>query len=457
MGGSPVSASPARRAAREIVSAVRVRGAWAHETADGVLKRRTLPARDVPFATRLAYGTIAALGTLDEVIDAAATRPGDIEPKVRDALQVSAYELLFASTPARAAVSEGVELVRSITPRAAGLANAVLRKVAERVETFPWGDSQTDDDALARRFAHPQWIAQTAIDALGREAAAQMLAADNEPAPLYLAHNPFRGTLEEAMAQLESDGAGPEAAGLPGALRARVSSSGVRGRALAEGLVVASDLGAQMAVRICDPQPGSKVVEIGSGRGTKTLQLQAAALAAGGVADVLSIDLFEFKTALLSSRMTDLVVPGVRTETADATDREALLAAGAADADLVFVDAPCSGLGTLRRHPDKRWRMAPEEVESMAAIGASLLSTCAELVRAAGVVVYSTCTIASQENEDVIEGFLGGGLGSGFEIDSVARFVPPDLACFVTEQGFFRSWPTLDGPDGHFVARLVRK
>jgi len=122
----------------------------------------------------------------------------------------------------------------------------------------------------------------------------------------------------------------------------------------------------------------------------------------------------------------------------------------------VLIDAPCSGLGTLRRHPDRIWRAKPEEIESLAALGAALLERCTRLVKPGGFVVYSTCTVARRENEDVIEAFLASAGGRGFELASLADEVPLEWKGFVTENGCFRSHPRTGGPDGHFVARLTR-
>src|SRR5450759_4294271 len=136
--------SPARRAAYEVVRRVRERDAYGPQTLDAVLGRARLTPQDAAFATRLARGTLASLGTLDDALDRFIAKPAKVEPQVRDAMRVAAYELLFARTPARAAVNEGVESVRRVRPQAAGMANAVLRRLADAAGDFPWGDPDTD-------------------------------------------------------------------------------------------------------------------------------------------------------------------------------------------------------------------------------------------------------------------------------------------------------------------------
>ncbi len=451
-----MSASPARLAAREVLTRVREGSAYAHEVLGGTLRRLKLTGEDASFATRLAYGAIQTEGTLDEAIDRHLGGKR-IEPRVRDALRVSAYELLYLSTEQRAAVHQGVELVRSTRKQAAGLGNAVLRRIAEESASFPWGDPDTDSAALARLHGHPAWLVEMWIAELGRETAAAIMAADNEPAPLFLAENPFVATQEAIQAALVVDGADAQTCGLPGCYVAHDAGSAVRGSALADGMVIAADAAAQLVAGLVRAHEGMTIVEVGAGRGTKTLLMQAAAVRHGGPATIYAVDVHEFKAKLLAERLHRFGVPGVQAITGDATSFESVEGApSAGSVDAVLVDAPCSGLGTLRRHPEKRWRVTPADLDSLASLGSRLLEAAALLVRSGGFVVYSTCTLADVENAHVVEGFLGSELGSSFRIDSLVDEVPDEWRRFVTPEGYFRSVPEVDGPDGHFAVRLVR-
>lgn len=436
---------------------MREREAYGTQTLDAVLGRAKVSPDDVALATRLARGTLASLGTLDEALDRFIARPGDVEPQVRDALRVSAYELLFARTPARAAVHQGVEAVRRVRPQAAGLANAVLRRLAEAAGDFPWGDPATDLEAFARLTAHPLWLVERLVSERGHPVARAMLEADAEPAPVYLWHNPFRGTAEEALARLEADGAEPVSCPLPGCLQALAGRAAVRGEAVASGIVLVTDAAAQFAARALDPRPGTLVVDLASGRGTKTVQLQALAVAAGGPAHLVSLDVHGFKADILRDRMVALGVPGVTALAGDATDLVAVPGMPPlASADAVLLDAPCSGLGTLRRHPEKRWRVSAGDVVQLAALQVRLLAEASRLVGSGGVVVYSTCSVLREENEDVVRGFLDGERGAGFRVASTADAVPAKWAGSITAEGYFQSLPAIGGPDGHFVAVLTR-
>lgn len=451
-----MSATPARRLAREVLTRVREDSAYGHEVLSAALQRARLAPDDAAFATRLAYGALQTEGTLDTAIDRH-TGGKRLEPRIRDALRVAAYEIIFLHTEDRASVHQGVELVKTVRPQASGLANAVLRRIAQEAPTFPWGDPATDDEALARLHAHPRWLADLWIAEFGHDVAAATMEADNEPAPLFLAVNPFVATLDEAVAALSSDGAAPERCAIEGCLRAGDIGAAVRGQALADGLVFVADAAAQFVASLVAPQPGGTVVEIGAGRGSKTILIQAAAVAVGGPARLFALDLHDFKTRLLQQRLASLGVPAVTALTGDATNVASIPGAPAqGTVDTVFVDAPCSGLGTLRRHPEKRWRVTPSEIQALADLGSTILEQAACLVRPGGFVVYSTCTLAKAENDLVVSAFLASEQGREYALDSLADDVPQEWSRFVTAEGYFRSLPESGGPDGHFAARLVR-
>lgn len=447
--GCPVSASPARLVALQVVTRVRERNAYAHETLDAVLKDHRLEERERSFATRLAYGTVASRGTLDEAVARYVKDPSRLEPVVADALAVSAYELLYAASAHHAAVSEGVELVKAVQPKASGLANAVLRKLADAVRDFPWGDPRVSDAALARVYAHPQWLAELWIRELGRETAESVMAADNEPAPLFGARLDTLGGSPPDFAVSECP--------LPGCFVAESPAAARRSQTVRDRSVLIMDAGAQVTVHSLRPRPGQRLIELGAGRGTKTLLAAELARSSGGAAsDILAVDLHAFKLDELSRQADALGVKEIRTLVADATKTLDPAAAPPGSADAVLVDAPCTGLGTLRRHPDRRWRAKPQEIEALAGLGAALLRTAASLVKPGGFVVYSTCTIARRENGEVVEGFLASAQGSEFRMDPLTDEMPPEWRHFVSDEGWFQSLPTIGGMDGHFVARLLR-
>ncbi len=449
-------ATPARTSARRVVTRVREQGSFAHEALDSALSGSALPREQLAFATRLAYGTVATRGTLDDVVDRYLNPDVRLEPLVSDCLALSTYELLFMRTPARAAVNEGVELVKSVAPRASTLANAILRRIANDAPSFPWGDPSSDAATLARLTGHPEWMVRILTDELGSEAATKVLEANNEPAPLYLAHMPFQVSFDELLCALEKDGAQPRPAWPTGAVVCDAPSAAVRSTALAKGWAIVVDAAAQFAAACVPLTDGARIVDIGAGRGTKTLLLAARAHRQGARVSITAVDSHGFKLEALRRAVDRVVAPPVFTLVADATDLESSPLRDLS-ADAVLIDAPCSGLGTLRRHPDRRWRARPEDFETLAAIGGALLRTSSSVVKPCGFVVYSTCTIVKAENECVVDGFLTSPSGADFRLDRLdADQAPQSWAPFFAPSGVFRSIPADGGPDGHFVARLKR-
>lgn len=391
-------ATPARLLALELTREVRERDAYLRELVNAARETTRLDSEEFDFAQVLAFGVVMCRGTLDEAIDRSLSSPRDVKPKVRDCLRISAYELLFLRKPEHAVVDQGVELVRHVTLRATGLANAVLRKMARDAQGFPWGDVDTDDDAWARSFGMPAWLTRRLKDEYGRNQATAIMEADLRPAPRYLHDNPF-------------DPDRP----------------------------FASDLSAQRVASLV-PLDGC-VLEIGAGRGTKTMLLESRALETLGHAiPIHAVDLHEYRTCLHRARMEQAGVKDVLSLTGDACKLDEI--DGVLPLyDAVLLDAPCSGTGTMRRHPEIRWKLAPEDVDELAKLQRALLAEASRRVKPDGTLIYATCSILDEENQQVVDAFLAS---------------EPDGAWQLGE-GSFASLPSLDGPDGHFAAVLQRK
>ncbi len=452
--------SEARLVARKVLTRVRERDAYAREALDRMLTQQgAISDRDAALATRLAYGAIGCYGTLEEVVDRRLRNPRKTDPVLRDCLLLSTFELLFTNTEAYAIVSEGVKLAKELRTRYAAPVNAILRRIGRERELFPWGDPRNDPEAHARLRGHPLWLCQLLRERFGYEQADQIMRSDNEVAPLYAAVMEPRLALADALRDLERIGADPEELELPGALRVGRPAK-MRGLPdLDARRLLVMDYGAQLAVHLADLKPGQRYIEIGSGRGSKTLLAATRARMQGGPAQVCAIDLHGFKTEITAQGALDLDYDEISALTADATRPLApvLESAGLPTrADVVLIDAPCSGLGTLRRHPDKRWRFDPADIAPLAQQNYEILRHGARLLDQQGTLLYSTCTLTREENIGVVEEFLESDDGQGFTLAPFeARELPRPLRGFLDSQGCFQSYPQTGGPDGHFIARLV--
>lgn len=216
-GRRPTRATTARELALAAIHQLRERDAFAQDIIAKTIDISPLSREDRAFATRLVLGVVSTRGTLEDIITGCMDSPDDAAPAVRDALCLSAYEIVFLQKSPHAAVDQGVELVKSVAPRAGGLANAVLRRVARAKEAFPFGDPRTDIAAYARLHGFPVWLAKRLIAELGPEGARDFMVASNEPAPVYIAVNALKAaTDEEVVSVLAAAHAEPEAMALGG-------------------------------------------------------------------------------------------------------------------------------------------------------------------------------------------------------------------------------------------------
>jgi 16S rRNA (cytosine967-C5)-methyltransferase len=445
----------------DLLTAVRERDAYANLAMPAILRRARLTGRDAALATELGYGACRARGLLDAVIAACARRPlHRIEPPLLDALRLGAYQLLRTRVPAHAAVDATVELVRlSAGSRSAGFVNAVLRRVGERTET-QWVAELAPDPAvdpigyLALRHAHPGWVVQAFADALGAPPApdgelAALLAADNARPSVHLLARPGAVTAEELALVI----GGEQAPYSPYGVRLD-AGAGDPGEldAVTEGLAVVMDEGSQLvglglAGAPLDGPDGGRWLDLCAGPGGKTALL-AGLLEVGGIEDG-RLDAVE-----PAEHRADLVrraTAGQPVVVHVADGRSAPLPDGGFDR--VLVDAPCTGLGALRRRPEARWRREPSDVAGLTGLQRELLTAALRHVRVGGVVGYATCSPHLAETLGVLAGVLRGHPNVR-RLDARAALPVgiPGLAAGPSVQ----LWPHRHGTDAMFLALLRR-
>jgi 16S rRNA (cytosine967-C5)-methyltransferase len=377
--------------------------------ADRVLRSvaAELEPRDRALAQRLAYGTVQRMRILDYAVEKLGRRPvRKLDPPVRAALRLGAYQLVFAEgIPDHAAVNETVELVRRARlERAVPFTNAVLRRVAAGIG--PLLDGLPDGPL---KLSYPDWIADVWTRDLGADAALDLMRAQNEPA-------------ENVVRLVRGDPPG-EQTEIPGAYRvARVDEA-----AVAEGRIWPQSRGSQLAGLVARGRTGERTLDVCAAPGGKATQLAG---------EVVAVELHEGRAGELEANVRTLGATNVRVVHADAL----ALPAELTGFDRALVDAPCSGLGVLDRRPDLRWRAEP-----LAELQSGLLRAAAERVNSGGTIVYSVCTINADENEAVVD-------ASGLQIESLAdewpQFAHP------SRPEFLLTLPHVHRTSGFFIARL---
>lgn len=439
---------PARIVARDVLRSVRERDAYANLVLPALLRERGLDGRDAAFATELTYGAARAQGLLDAVIADAAARPvEEIDGALLDVLRLGAYQLLRTRVAPHAAVATSVDLVRSeFGSGRAGFVNAVLRRVGERTED-EWvellaPDAERDTVAhLAFRYAHPVWIARAFSHALGADAAelAEVLAADDARPIVHLVARPGVITAEE-LSLVTGGELGPWS---PYAVHLDHGDPG-RLEPVREGMAAVQDEGSQLVARALTLAPldgadTGRWLDLCAGPGGKAALLGALADIDGFTVD--AVEPAEHRADLVRKTARDLPVT---VHVADGRDPG--LDPGF---DRILVDAPCTGLGALRRRPEARWRRQPGDVADLVKLQKELLASAIGLLRPGGVVLYSTCSPHMSETVGVVSDAVR---RHGVEQLDTRELVPgvPDLGSGPGVQ----LWPHRHGTDAMFMAAL---
>lgn len=459
-GGGPRTrgreVQPARRVAYDVIRAVSTSDAYANLLLPGAIRDAGLSGPDAALATELAYGTLRQLGTYDAIIARAADRDvASIDPPVRDALRLGVHQLLSTRVASHAAVNETVNLVALHAGRgASGFANAVLRTVAARTRD-EWIDAVTaaarsDDERLGLRFAHPVWIIRAlrrALAAEGREDELEsLLAADNAAPEVTLVALPGLAEPRDPRRPYAPTAFG-SAGGDPGAVVAA-----------AQGRVRVQDEGSQLValalVGARPVTPGERWLDLCAGPGGKTALLAAAALRTGAVLDANEV--VPARAGLVRKAVAP--VP-LAVEVAEEDGR--VLAAERPEAyDRILLDAPCTGLGALRRRPEARWRKTAADVPELAALQEGLLAAALGALKPGGILAYVTCSPHLAETAAVVQSVLRD-RDDVREMDArdVVRGVSSteiDLPVPVGGSGHAQLWPHRHGTDAMFLA-LLRK
>jgi 16S rRNA (cytosine967-C5)-methyltransferase len=442
-------------AAYEAVAAVHRDDAYANLALPRILRESGVRGRDAAFATELTYGTLRATGTLDAIIAKAAAREVErIDPPARDALRLGAYQLLLMRVPSHAAVSSTVDLLRAVAGSSAtGFVNAVLRQIEGRSWDEWLGELAPDRAAdpvgyLSLVRYHPQWIVRAFAEALGGDLAETeaLLAEDNEPPAVHLCARPGRVDAVELADEVGgSPGAfSPYAVYLPGGAPGDL-------RAVRDGRAHVQDEGSQLAALALADAPldgaDARWLDLCAGPGGKAALLGG--LAAQRAARLTAVEIAPHRATLVEQATRGMPVTVLNVD-GRSVGRDIPEAAF----DRVLVDAPCSGLGALRRRPEARWRRMPSDLPPLTRLQRELLTAAIRAVRPGGLVGYVTCSPHIVETQVTV---TEGARRSPYAVEFVdARQLLPEGMPGLGTGPTIQLWPHRHGTDAMFVALLRR-
>jgi len=442
------SVSPARRAAFDILSKVESEHAYASVLV-ARLSQSDLSREDRALAQEIILGVLRWQGLLDYLIERYSGRSiARLDSPVLIALRIGLYQLRHLTrVPQSAAVNESVNLVRRArVASAAPLVNAVLRQAARRLDDIPAPETTDPLERDSIELSHPRWLLERWQLTLGEQEARQLGLANNTPPATAFRVNTLRTSVAEVLADLEA--AGVSTRGSRVAQNALVVESGPSAPLMGaseRGLIYLQDEASQLVSILLDARRGQLVLDLCAAPGSKTSHIAALT---EDQAWIVACDRHYRRLNTLRATCKRLGIQSVDALALDAT-RELPFVAGRQRFDRILVDAPCSGTGTLRGNPEIKWRLSADDLTRLAELQLGLLKRGASVVASGGRLVYSTCSIERDENEDVVRRLL--------EMSSAFRIIAPQApAGLITSDGFVRTFPHRDGTDGFFAAVLER-
>jgi len=424
-----------------------------HLLTDSFKRYRHLTSIDRAFLTELTYGVIRWEGKLDWVIRHFSKIPIDkIELEALNILRLGLYQLFFLSrTPASAAVNESVELAKGIRgKKGAGFVNAVLRSSLRQKDEIRYPDIK-EDPALHISVvqSHPLWLVQRWVREMGVEETLKICTFNNQISSLTLRTNTLKIIREDLIKKLKEKELKP--------FPTNFSEEGIGLQDppptselpfIKEGLYIIQDEASQLITTILDPKPGERILDACAAPGGKTTHI---AQRMGNQGEIFALDLNQEKLALIEGISQRLGIKIIKTIKGDAA--QSLPISQELRFDRILVDVPCSGFGTLRKNPDLKWRRGEEDIKRLSKLQLSILRNLSGYLKGKGVLVYSTCTIFHEENEDVVEKVLK--VHPEFQLDRMDKILSPQYYSF-TQNGYFKTFPPKDKMDGFFVARMIK-
>lgn len=404
---------------------------------------------DRRFITELVYGTVKAGDTLIWIIKRFVNRPlQKIDLVILNILRLGVYQIVFMDKiPPSAACNESVNLAKKFSNQgSAKFVNGVLRNLIRQPEkyTMPTGNKASE---LAIREQHPLWLVKKFIHTFGSEAAIALCRFNNTEAPLILRTNTLKTTRENLIKQLMELNCEIEPSKLtPEGIICKTHPSLSSFTPLQNGLAQVQDESSMLVAHVVNPKPNEFIIDTCSAPGGKTTHI---ATLMNNQGKIIAGDIYEHKLKLIEENATRLGINIIETKLLDARKIGELYPQ---KADKVLVDAPCSGLGVLRRKPDSRWNKTPELLTELPELQLEILESASQAVKPQGALIYSTCTIMPEENIYVINAFLA--KHPEFILEDISKYLPFKLNKQKSQHKTLQLMPHLDNTDGFFIARM---
>jgi 16S rRNA (cytosine967-C5)-methyltransferase len=439
-----------RRLASEILLKVDTRKAYADIVLDHALNRAALDNRDRSLLTEVVYGTLRWRGSIDAKLSRHISRGlAGTDPFIRNLLRLTLYQIIFLDKiPDYAAVNEAVELAKLRGGKAAGFVNGVLRNfLREKAKAEGATPKSSTIGALAEEVSHPEWLVQRWLADFGADEATALMRANNQRAPLVLRVNSLKCNRDKLLERFLEIGVTAELTKLsPQGISLTSGCAIDELPGFADGLFQVQGESSQLVTYLLAPQPGERILDACAAPGGKSTHIAEMIRDDG---EVIALDTSVRGIERINENSARLQLKSIYSARGNASSK--LTDSLGAPYDRILIDAPCSGLGTLRSHPEIKWQRGESDIKRLCQLQAKILRNMAGYLKSSGVLVYSTCTLTHDENDRVVEGFLNE--HSEFELEDAARYLP-DETRQMTRGKYFQALPHLHNTDGFFAARI---
>jgi 16S rRNA (cytosine967-C5)-methyltransferase len=449
-----VKGTNARDAALKVIYGTIEQQAYPNLLLDEVLLSGEYTTKDRALITRLVYGTLENRIYLDWVINRFSNiGQNRISPWIYNILRLSVFQLVFLDrVPAFAVVNEGVKLANKYEgKRATGFVNGILRSIIRNPDrtTVP-ADSMSPITHMSIKYSHPEWMIRCWSEAFGTDFTARLCRANNEVPSVTIRANTLKCTRDELNKILTKEGLKVgNGRYSPNSLIIEQGFIPSKSKAFLDGLYYIQDESSMLAVEVLDPHPVQLVVDLCSAPGGKATY---AAQLMGDYGRVVARDISPSKLSLIEENCKRLGIRSVKAEVYDAIESDQAMVK---KADRVLVDAPCSGLGTIRRRPDIKWNKEWEQIKELSCLQRTMLDNGSRFVKPGGELVYSTCTVMPMENEQVFCSFLND--NPCFEAVDLTKYLPEVLWNDTARKGYLQLFPHMHDTDGFFIGKMYRK
>lgn len=422
-------------------------GAYSNIKLNHYYKKYDMKTIDRAFTSEIVYGTLRYLLRIDYFINQfSKIKTKDMNKWVLNSIRIAVYQIFFMDkVPEYAAINESVEIVKSKEKKATAFVNGILRNMLRNKNKFNEIKIKDTKKRLSIEYSHPEWMVEMFIKQFGVDFTKELLKANNSIPDLSIRINSLKTNKEEIKNMLREQGIEVVDGKLEEALILRNFSHIEKSKEFNEGLFIIQDESSMIPAKVLDAKPGMQVLDMCSAPGGKTTQI---ATSMNNEGHIIAFDIHEHKIDLINNNCRRL---GISIVDAKLKDAQILMEEYIDFADRVLVDAPCSGIGLLRKKPEIKYNIKKEDIKSLSEIQKNILYNASKYVKKDGYIVYSTCTLTLEENENVINEFLH--KNNNFELVDCNEYLPNELR---GKTPYIRVYPNIHNMDGFFIAKLKR-